>query len=172
VTDQVILDFFHRALRVSRFASHFSSAGTARHHPSTSQQQKLESLSSRHFRELCTDLYDELVRRNVADQNKDRRESVEQVMFFDPQGLHAKRVDARGRLASLGDEQLVKMIGLVVGELERRCLASASGASSHSPRVQELYAREALRNEKGSARLSAVQGIAGRSRRSGGRRSG
>jgi hypothetical protein len=67
-------------------------------------------------------------------------------------------VDARRRLALLRDEQLAKTIGLVVGELERRCLASASGASSISPRVQELLAREELGNMKGSARLSAVQG--------------
>ncbi|KAK4039421.1 hypothetical protein C8A01DRAFT_36631 [Parachaetomium inaequale] len=140
VTDQIVLDFFRRALRVSRFAAQFADdsrlskrppppAGCDDHNHMThlsSQRQKLENLRPRQLRELCTDLYDELVRRNVEDQNRGRGRGgggadSERVRFVEPEGFNVKRVYARGRLAGMGDAHLVRSIAVVLGELERRC---------------------------------------------------
>lgn len=150
ITDKIVLDFFHRALEVSRFAAHFSNRitlarGVDEHQPS---QQKLENLSPLQMRELSTDLYDELVRRNVEDQNKGKRSIAERKRFVEPQGLDIKRLYARGKLARMSDAQMAAFMVVVLGELERRSQAWPNALQSS---VRESFF-------KGSARLSAVQG--------------
>jgi len=127
VTDRVVLDFFRRALRVSRFASRFrdgSSSSSSKNQASLSKQQKVQALVPRQLRELCTDLYDELVRRNVDDLNRTQRSS--QVRSAELDGFDVKRVYARGRLAGLGDEAFVGFVAVVLRELERRLQGSVS----------------------------------------------
>jgi hypothetical protein len=144
ITDEIVLDFFYRALEVSRFAARFptrnrTQVGSVDLQPS---QQKLRNLSPRQIRELSTDLYDELVRRNVEDQNKGKRSIAERKRFIEPQMLDIKRLYARGKLAKMGDGQLAGFIAVVLAELESRC-------QPPDPPVRESF--------KG-ARLSAVLG--------------
>jgi hypothetical protein len=145
ITDEIVLDFFYRALEVSRFAARFptrnrTQVGSVDLEPS---QRKLRNLSPLQIRELSTDLYDELVRRNVEDQNEGKRSIAERKRFVEPQGLDIKRLYARGKLAKLGDGQLAGFIASVLAELEWRC-------QPPDPPVRECF--------KG-ARLSAVQGV-------------
>ncbi len=123
VTDSAVLDFYHLALRVSRFAPLFADRklplGSSDYR--ASQRKKMAELEPRQFRELCTDLYDELVRRNVEDQNRSRRlGGARQVEVVEPAGFGIKRVCARRRLSGLNDGQLVSVVGAVMDELARK----------------------------------------------------
>lgn len=143
ITDQIVLDFFRRALNVSRFAARFRGGRlpyTGCGSRSTDEEDTLRGLLPGQLRELCTDLYDELVRRNVEDQNKGRRESADKAQFVEPEGFNAKRRRARRKLADMEDEHLVKFIALVLRELDTRCGANNYDAS----RVAECRAVAAL----------------------------
>ncbi|KAL2146137.1 hypothetical protein VTI28DRAFT_4977 [Corynascus sepedonium] len=141
VTDQVVLDFFDRAIRVSRFASQFHGVNGGDHShtaasPSASQRQKLQGLQPRQLRELCTDLYDELVRRNVEDQmshkerNKNRRKDGQspgsEIESAELEGLSAQRACAKGRMATLSNGDFARCMAAVIKELEMRCQVHAS----------------------------------------------
>ncbi|KAH6839583.1 hypothetical protein B0I37DRAFT_394082 [Chaetomium sp. MPI-CAGE-AT-0009] len=143
ITDQIVLDFFRRALVVSRFATQFAN-GKLPHTGSSGRpsapKEQLEHLRPRQLRELCTDLYDELVRRNLEDQNKSRRESADEVQFVEPEGFSAKRRQARRKLFNLTDDSMAKFITLVLGELETRCGANMYDGS----RAAECRAADAL----------------------------
>jgi hypothetical protein len=146
ITDQIVLDFFRRALNVSRFAAQFENGKfpyTGCGGRSTEEEDKLRGLSPEQLRELCTDLYDELVRRNVEDQNKDWRESADKAQFVEPEGFNAKRRRARQKLAAMEDKHLVKFIALVLRELDTRCGANIYDAS----RAAECRAVAALNLE-------------------------
>ena len=143
ITDQIVLDFFRRALNVSRFAARFENGKfpyTGCGGRSSEEEDKLRGLPPRQLRELCTDLYDELVRRNVEDQNKGRRESADKAQFVEPEGFNAKRRRARKKLADMENEHLVKFIALVLWELDTRCGANRYDAS----RAAECRAAAAL----------------------------
>ncbi|EAQ88710.1 predicted protein [Chaetomium globosum CBS 148.51] len=149
ITDEIVLDFFRRALHVSRFAARFENGKfpyTGCGGRSTEEEDKLGGLLPRQLRELCTDLYDELVRRNVEDQNKGQRESADRAQFVEPEGFNAKRRRAREKLADMEDEHLVKFIALALRELDRRCGANEYDAS----RAAECRAVAALRLEGAS----------------------
>ncbi|KAK4244028.1 hypothetical protein C7999DRAFT_35619 [Corynascus novoguineensis] len=141
VTDQVVLDFFDRAIRVSRFASRFHgvNGGDQSHtaaSPSASQRQKLQGLRPRQLRELCTDLYDELVRRNVEDQmshkgrnkskTKDGRSPGGELESAKLEGLSAERACAKGRMVAMTDDDFARCMAAVIEELEMRCQVHAS----------------------------------------------
>ncbi|KAH6627370.1 hypothetical protein F5144DRAFT_651707 [Chaetomium tenue] len=146
ITDEIVLDFFRRALHVSRFAARFENGKfpyTGCGGRSTEEEDKLGGLLPRQLRELCTDLYDELVRRNVEDQNKGRRESADKAQFVEPEGFNAKRRRAREKLADMEDEHLVKFIALALRELNRRCGANEYDGS----RAAECRAAAALKLE-------------------------
>ena len=122
VTDSAVLDFYHLALRVSRFAPLFPAGKLPREGSEhrASQRKKMAELEPRQFRELCTDLYDELVRRNVEDQNRNWPKGVRQVELVEPAGFSVKRVCARRRLSGLNDGQLASVVGAVMDELARK----------------------------------------------------
>lgn len=154
VTHHVVLDFFHRALRVSRFAAQFAHGRTAQgcsEHDHAAQRLKMHALEPRQFRELCTDLYDELVRRNVEDRNATRGGGVPPARFVEPEGFNVKRVCARRRLAGLSDGQFVRFVSAVLGELGRRVRGWPGGGADGEGSLREGVA-------KAAARLSAVQG--------------
>jgi predicted site-specific integrase-resolvase len=155
ITDQIVLDFFRRVLEVSRFATQFADGKlpmTGSGGRLSAPKERLEHLRPRQLREVCTDLYDELVRRNLEDQNKNRRESADKVQFVEPEGLNAKRRQARRKLLDLRDDQMVKFITLVLRELETRCGASmydgSLAAESRAAAVLSLQeAEEDLRRK-------------------------
>ncbi|KAJ4286589.1 component of the polarisome [Collariella sp. IMI 366227] len=127
VTNKAVLDFFRRAVKVSRLSAQFAREDHSRydkHGPS--QREKIKTLGGKKFRELCTDLYDELVRRNVEDQSRNddnlkRNGSVDKrVRFAVADGFDTPRVQARRRLQTLSDRQMVSFITVVMAELERR----------------------------------------------------
>ena len=122
VTDSAVLDFYHLALRVSRFAPLFAAGkpplGGSDHR--ASQRKKMAELEPCQFRDLCTDLYDELVRRNVEDQNRNRPGGARQFEPVEPAGFGINRVCARRRLSGLNDGQLVSVVGAVMDELARK----------------------------------------------------
>ncbi|KAK3296518.1 uncharacterized protein B0H64DRAFT_171579 [Chaetomium fimeti] len=143
ITDKIVLDFFHRALEVSRFAAQFANGRFPHTGPQSAETEALQNLKPRRLRELCTDLYDELVRRNVEDQNKGRRESADKVQFVEPEGFNAKRRYARKRFAAMEDRHIVTFIAPVLRELDRRCDPGPYDAS----RVAECRAAAALHLE-------------------------
>ncbi|KAL2126004.1 hypothetical protein VTI74DRAFT_1974 [Chaetomium olivicolor] len=125
VTNQAILDFFRRAVKVSRLSRYFVNGNLSecdKHGPS--QREKIKELGPKKFRELCTDLYDELVRRNVEDRNRNSDlmgRGPERRVRFDEHGrFEGQRVHARRRLQGLSDRQMVSFITVVMAELERR----------------------------------------------------
>ncbi|KAL2257005.1 hypothetical protein VTK26DRAFT_781 [Humicola hyalothermophila] len=142
VTFKAILEFFQRAVNVSRFAGWFPSH-QGRQSGTKQGNLRMVSLTPAQFRELCADLYDELVRRNVEDRNRSSGDqgAPRQVQHGHPKGLHPKRVAARGKLTGLRDSRFVDLIRDVMLELEKRCLAEKVGY--------------------GSVRLSAVLGYGG-----------
>ncbi|KAK4150687.1 hypothetical protein C8A00DRAFT_17832 [Chaetomidium leptoderma] len=151
VTDTIVLDFFRRALQVSRFALGFPRGQPRLGYPvhCAAQGRKLETLRPRQMRELCTDLYDELVRRNVEDQNRNRRESASSpVEFVEPEGLDVKRMLARAKLARMRDAPFGRFMRGVLLELERR-------SQTCLPAEEEEDVESAA---AGLAKLSAVQG--------------
>lgn len=151
VSLQVILGFYQRAISVSRYARHFSTDDWNRSRAfrpgSAKVAQKMVGLTSPQFRELCTDVYDELVRRNVEEKNKSKGNSTPQASFREPEGLHPKRVVAREKLRWLPHSRLLDLISDIVGELKKRSLGEEMGraAAAHG------YVPSA-------ARLSAVLG--------------
>lgn len=111
-------------------------------------RQAMQGLGQRAWREVCTDVYDELVRRNVADREgglsqdrggqgqqartrsmeRERREQErEQETTYthtdDPGTAHFanKRLTARRKFAAMADGPFGEFVVLVLGELERRC---------------------------------------------------
>jgi hypothetical protein len=102
-----------------------------------SQRQKLAELAPHQFRVLCTDLYDELVRRNLEDQNRSRARPGSLVIRADPvqpDGFDIKRVCARRRLSTLSDGQFVSFVGSVLEELARKSQASSQLDGARVPR--------------------------------------
>ncbi|GAB1321055.1 component of the polarisome [Madurella fahalii] len=116
VTEAVVLDFFRRAVLVSPFALRFANKEVT---ASVRNRDKMTQLTQHQFREFYTDVYDELVRRNVNHRNKTRG-SAPRISLVEPQGLHPNRVEARARLAALGDKQIQSIIVALLEELAAR----------------------------------------------------
>lgn len=135
VTEAAVLDFFRRAILVSPFARDFtSSSGVAS--ASAGARDKMRLLGRYQFRELCVDMYDELVRRNVhhktsstSSTGKAHARTSSHISIIEPVGLHPKRIVARQRLAALSDEQLRGAIAGVLEELEDRSRRLVGGCA-------------------------------------------
>ena len=150
VVDKVVLDFFRRAVNVSRFAARLSDdikisrLAKRGYHEAN---EKMARLTQQQFRELTTDVYDELVRRNVEDKNtRTRVYGAPQVLLEHPDGCHPKRVKAREKLRGLTDGPMAHMLASVFCELERRILVEES--ATPTSRITSMF----------NARLSTVQG--------------
>ncbi|KXX82492.1 hypothetical protein MMYC01_201238 [Madurella mycetomatis] len=141
--EAAVLDFFRRAILVSPFAHQFASKEAA---ASAETRDKMSRLTRHQFRELYTDLYDELVRRNVNHRNITRGDAL-RVSPAVPGGLHRRRIEARTRLTALDDKQIQSVIAALLEELAARSQRRPdSEEPSRAPAVPAL-----------TARLSAVQ---------------
>ncbi|KAL2021777.1 hypothetical protein VTK56DRAFT_6720 [Thermocarpiscus australiensis] len=145
VTEAVVLDFFRRAVHVSRFAQ--ASATATGFSPRA--RDKLRGLSPPQFRKLSTDVYDELVLRNVEERNKGLGRAVGRAHILEPQALGPLRVASRERLSGLSDMQLRDVILAVMDELEDRIQATG-------PEPKQSWSNG--RSRTSTARLSAVLG--------------
>lgn len=142
VTDQIILDFFHHALGVSRFAAQFADGkrpadGCAEHQ--SVKDRKFAILPSQQLRVLCASLYDELVRRNVEDLNMcgtgtTGEGSTEMVVMGvgESAGVDTERAHAKAKLAGLGDEEFARAVAGAIREMERRCQTCPSTSQYHT----------------------------------------
>ncbi|KAI9511242.1 hypothetical protein F5148DRAFT_1172823 [Russula earlei] len=96
--------------------------------PRRNARQKLTRLTGHQFHELCTDVYDELVRRK---SNSD----TNQVPFLHFQkGFHPKRNQARQKLSTLATSRFQDLSSDVLWEIGRRfpeCKGEPSSGSLH-----------------------------------------
>ncbi|KAK3374650.1 hypothetical protein B0H63DRAFT_480684 [Podospora didyma] len=130
VTESVMAEFFRRAVSVSkaRFAKLFSDRmaaeaaaesghGTDATGRRTNNTEKLRQLSLGQLKELCVDVYDELVRRNKVDSYG---QTSVPVALLPVKELAEQRNQARTRLSRLNDGYFFNLIWDCYRELEQR----------------------------------------------------
>ncbi|KAK3334110.1 hypothetical protein B0T19DRAFT_420066 [Cercophora scortea] len=108
-TKPVVLELFKRAIAVSRFADecHKQDVEGGGRTGMKGVKWKLVQLSPSRFKELYTDVYDELVRKNIADKKPDRQVPAALPVV---DGFTPGRNEARLRLSGIPDARFLDLL--------------------------------------------------------------
>jgi len=131
VTNAVILQLFRHAVKVSQRFANSDMAVAATTNRQVRAIEKLQRLTDKQVKDLCVDVYDELVRRNVADKKKAEQLAGCAVTMMDPpvmiESFSDPRNRARVKLAAIDDARFLTLLADVCAELERRCQGLRKG---------------------------------------------
>jgi hypothetical protein len=123
-THAFILQLFRYATEASMRFANSGIVSTLTGERQRTAIEKIKALKDHQMKELCVDVYDELVRRNLDDKRKAEAggrlvTTVEPPVVLDT--FSERRKQARVKLSTLGDTRFMNLLADVRGELERRC---------------------------------------------------
>ncbi|KAK0623749.1 hypothetical protein B0T14DRAFT_517003 [Immersiella caudata] len=130
----IILQLFRYAIgRSKRFAG-LKVASTLPEQRQRKAVDKLKALKGNQMKELCVDVYDELVRRNIKDENDGEALGGRPGTRMEPpivmETSSERRNQARVRLTTLVDTRFYNLLVDVCGDLERRCQETGETAAT------------------------------------------
>ncbi|KAK4448986.1 hypothetical protein QBC34DRAFT_406489 [Podospora aff. communis PSN243] len=123
VTHPVILQLFRYATGASARFANPEAVSTLSKERQRSAIDKIKVLQDHQMKELCVDVYDELVRRNLKDKKAEAGGRL--VTTVEPpvvlETFSERRNQARVKLSTLSDTRFMNLLADVRGDLERRC---------------------------------------------------